>query len=253
MLFALDKDPKLQAFQQSLSKFYVSNTDPQKAKELGKMLGNLYYHDLYQDKGFYAAAREVGDRLCSTDTASHQSVRRAWVRALNALDPQGDLDEVVSQLYWSRKSRWERLAKQLKMAVPKKFLAYRAVKGSAFVEAVARAWEEEEFPLMSVWQESLASWSLTEKAARQFFGEPFEEEDAVLFVAEIPFEQTFMDKFLDGGSLVLNHFEEDLIFAGGHKSGDIFAIKERTVVKYRGFEYTYEQRKLLSNIMKAGI
>ena len=75
----------------------------------------------------------------------------------------------------------------------------------------------------------------------------------MLFVAEIPFEQTFMDKFLDGGSLVLNHFEEDLIFAGGYKSGDIFALKERTVVKYRGFEYTYEQRKLLSNILKAGI
>ncbi|GGJ31407.1 hypothetical protein [Deinococcus roseus] len=253
MLFALDKDPKLQAFQQSLSKFYVNNSDPQKAKDLGKMLGNLYYHDLYQDKAFYASAREVSEKLCSQDALAHQSVRRSWVRALNALEPQGELDEVVSQIYWSRKSRWERLAKQLKMAVPKKFLAYRAVKGSAFVEAVSRAWEEEDRPLMSVWQESLASWSLTEKAARQFFGEPFEEEDAVLFVAEIPFEQTFMDKFLDGGTLVLHHSEEDLIYAGGYKSGEIYALKERTIVKYRGFEYTFEQRKLLGNILKAGI
>lgn len=253
MLFALEKDPKLQAFQQSLSKFYTNNTDPQKARELGKMLGNLYYHDLYQDKGFYASAREISEKLCSSDSAAHQSVRRSWVRALNALDPQNDLDEVVSQVYWSRRSRWEKLAKQLKVSLPQKFLAYRAVKGTAFVEAIAEAWEEEDKPLVSVWQESLASWSLSEKAARLYFGEPFEEQDAVLFVAEIPFEQTFMDKFLDGGTLVLGHFDQDLIYAGGYKSGEIYALKERTVVKYRGFEYTYEQRKLLSNILKAGI
>lgn len=138
----------------------------------------------------------------------------------------------------TRRERWERLAKQLGMAVPSGFRAYRGVKGMAFVQAIVSAWQAD-VDRLEVRQNELASWSLNLAVAYRFA----EADAAAMYAADIPFEQTLADKWVDGSHFVAPYYRQYEVIAGKSTADGLIAQAKECRVFYRNKWYGYQERE----------
>ena len=138
----------------------------------------------------------------------------------------------------TRRERWERLAQHLGITVPKGFRAYRGVKGIAFVQAIVSAWQADAERL-EVRQNELASWSLNPSVAYRFA----EADAAAIYVADIPFEQTLADKWVDGSHFVAPYYRQYEVIAGKSTADGLLAQAKECRVFYRNKWYGYRERE----------
>lgn len=145
----------------------------------------------------------------------------------------------------TRRERWERLAQHLGMTVPKGFRAYRGVKGMASVQAIVSAWQTD-VDRLEVLQKELASWSLNLAAAYKFA----KADAAAIYVADIPFEQTLADKWVDGSHFVAPYYHQHEVIAGKSTADGLIALAKECQVFYRNKWYRHHEREAVFNRLR---
>ena len=88
-------------------------------------------------------------------------------------------------------------------------------------------------------QNELASWSLNPSAAYRFA----EAAAAAVYAADIPFEQTLADKWVDGSHFVAPYYRQYEVIAGKSTAGGLLAQAKECRVFYRNKWYGYQERE----------
>jgi hypothetical protein len=165
-------------------------------------------------------------------------IRKAWAEHQLGLSLPSTWSTMVAEVLSTRRLRWERLARQLQMSVPDGFIAYRGVGGMRFVQAIVDVWENE-LEDITVVQHELASWSLVKASAQRFANDPHA---SVVYTAHIPFAQTFLDKWVDGGRFIKPYANQYEIIAGAPHPNGIVAKAKLCDICYKNRWYRYENR-----------
>ena len=175
----------------------------------------------------------------------HKSKDQAFIKAMH--NPKTAFGKTLRDADASRRLRWDNLAKEANLpAVPDSFTLYRGTKsfeneGHHMLNWALVAWQDETTDYMRVLSHELASWSPNEGSARKFMSE----REGVLWKADVPFELTYFDKWVDDGGFITTFGSENEVIAGGPTKNAIATRKRDIVVKYRGIEYYYPDRKEL--------
>lgn len=150
------------------------------------------------------------------------------------------------RIYGSRRERWQRICRDLRVQFPHRFRAWRAVAESddgepmKYIPEIIAAWRSE-VTYVSVPQSQLASWSLSQLTAETQLKAG---SNGVLYRSDIPFEMTLFDKIADNGALV-RHGRECEVIAGFYEPRAIFADKRDVKVRLMGRIYGAGEAEIL--------
>lgn len=161
--------------------------------------------------------------------------------------PASEAEHVLTAMLATRRARWERLAAIAGVPVPDTFHLHRGVRGDYAVEAVVKAWSDEGATHMAVPSHALASWSLDPTIARAFGDD---KAASVFYEAQIPFEQTLADKWVDGSAFVALALEQQEVVVAGAE-GALSLPKQAATVLFEGKTYTYDRRQELIRAWRA--
>lgn len=203
------------------------------------------YQAVHHDQAAFLNARLYTQEL--TRDSVHNPVREqivaARVRLLKGLAPRSPLEESVAWLLDTRRERWTRLSALLGIPIPDYFELFRGNYGLESVKWVLDHWINQEHTDLPVMQHSLASWSLSQPAARRFMRRG---PHAVLYQAQVHFDDTFADLLVDDGGFLVPYQNQWEVLAGPPDEGlPLFAQRGWTRVRLNGREYRYEERELL--------
>lgn len=180
-----------------------------------------------------------------TGSSSGHAWQDQWPAALDGKTHAGA--KAVAEVLQTRRKRWEALSAQHGVPFPETFHAFRGTGDNTgtVVPHMIAAWRNEQEPYMHTATHPAASWSLSKKAAEGFYGS----HNGAFFETHIPFEKTLADKYVDDQSFLHSFGSDHEVVAGGQKD-NIIVPKSKTKVKYKGTEYTYDQRQSLFDAYK---
>ena len=212
---------------------------PQVLRELATLKRDFSW--LYQDEELQARAGQIVEQWTRDFEANPERIAicKAWTSVLGGAEWRSAWEVSVGVTLTTRAERWERLGQRLGMGVPGRFRAYRGVKGISFVQAVVSAWQREE-EFFAVRQRELASWSLDKDAAVRFASN---RHASVIYAADIPFELTLADKWVDGGRFIAPYHRQYEVISGGSVPDGLLALARSCLVRYQNTWYTYDQRE----------
>lgn len=201
-------------------------------------------------------SKALGDWATAyADNDTQAKLRKAWSHIINGGEPRNEYESNVEELYLSRLDRWESLAEASGIKVPEKFELYRGAKGEEFVKGVVAAWNDPRSEMMQVPVLELSSWSTDISVAEDFaymtkeLVKPGEEatrpnqSSSVLFRAEVPFERTLGDRYVDPTGQYLDYEEEVIVALSAPNA--LAVPKDEVVVSFQGVRYTYAERHQL--------
>jgi hypothetical protein len=203
------------------------------------------YTDIFQDTELRDKTIETFGQWTATYSASdtQKQMREAWSNIMKGQDPSTPMEHTVTDIYTTRKARWERLANTMGLeAVPKEFQLYRGVSSEFFVEAVVKAWRDTSSTDMQIPAHELSSWSLTRNTAEGFGSNP---KASVVYEANVPFERTLADKFVDDGTFITTFSRENEVVVALSEKNTLTTPKDKATVKFQGKTYTYAERASL--------
>jgi hypothetical protein len=203
------------------------------------------YTDIFQDTELRDKTIETFGQWTATYSASdtQKQMREAWSNIMKGQDPSTPMEHTVMDIYTTRKARWERLANTMGLdAVPKEFQLYRGVSSEFFVEAVVKAWRDTSSTDMQIPAHELSSWSLTRNTAEGFGSNP---NASVVYEANVPFERTLADKFVDDGTFITSFSRENEVVVALSEKNTLTTPKDKATVKFQGKTYTYAERASL--------
>lgn len=203
------------------------------------------YTDIFQDNDLRDKTVETFGQWTATFSASttQSQLRDAWSNIMKGQEPSTTLEKTVMDIYTTRHARWERLADKMGLdSVPKEFQLYRGVSSEFFVEAVVKAWKDTSSPDMQIPSHELSSWSLTRSTAEGFGGNP---NASVVYEANIPFERTLADKYVDDGTFITTFSHENEVVVATSEKNTLTTAKDKATVKFMGKTYTYAERNSL--------
>lgn len=198
-------------------------------------------------KGIFGGNEELlktDNKLVTDWTGSFSSdsrqvaMRYYWEEMMQGKAPSGTAAKEVYDTIASRKERWNKLSQETGIQIPESFTVYRGIKGDEFVDSVAKAWRDDTTSAVQVSHHTLSSWSLDKKAAENFTQAP----SAVLLEADIPFDMTVMDKWVDDGEFIKKYSKENEVVVGTMKPNTLTVPKEKVTVSLNGTTYTYAQK-----------
>jgi hypothetical protein len=197
---------------------------------------------LYNDPELYGRAHKaVGGWVMGGK--NKVALRDAYTRvAVQGQVPATPLEQTLVDMLTTRKARWGRLAASEQLPMPGAFKLYRGVDGEYAVKAVLDGWLAPGGTTMDVPLYDLTSWSLRRETADQF---ALKQAANVIYQAEIPFEQTVADKYVDGGAFIQWCFDQDEVVVGRPRQGLRIPVQDATV-QYQGKTYTYADRQALA-------
>ena len=236
-------DKKLNAFASGIPLNLVDQLVERRLGELEDFLGPSY-----NSKAEQASAEKLVEYWTRDFEANIERllIRKAFSDILKGKTPISSWEIDVAVTLVSRRARWENLTEKVGIAFPDAFLCYRGVKGIEYVQELTDAWlDDSEF--LAVRQHELASWSLSKSSAERFAVDPHA---AVIFIAEIPFEQTLIDKWVDGGRFVIPYYKQYEIVAGYDEPDGIVANSTRSEIFFRGKRYTYAEKRELFKLLR---
>lgn len=165
---------------------------------------------------------------------------RAWLKAGRGAhhDLSDDVEYAVAYSRTTRRDRWQKLAELSGLpGAPTHIRAYRGSRDALFVEDVLAGWHSGQ-PTMQVRQYAMASWGMSEKAAKSFSGESL----AVIFKHDFPLEHTFADQLVDDSTFVSVFMHEAEVIAGVGSDERIMANVQDQVVFIGGKRYAFAER-----------
>lgn len=207
-----------------------------------------FYAPIFANAGFQKEATHLIDQWTIYESGFVDELRATFTAVViqkNA--PTTDLGKLVAQIASSRRSRWNNLARLENLKAPTGFHLYRGESSLRAVEAVVRAWQDSKSDEMVYQNRSLTSWSMNSQVA-QFFGN--DRDASVIYEAYIPMEQTFLDKWADGGNFVQHFFGQDEVVVGVAPNS-LKIPKQLITVTFKGKTYVYSQRSELVRAWKA--
>lgn len=152
--------------------------------------------------------------------------------------PATDLEKTVHELTATRRARWQRLSEREGVPMPDRFKLYRGVRGDYALDEVLRGWMLDPAHDIPISHHEVMSWSTNRQTAEAFMsGSPA----SVLYQAEVPFEQTLADKFVDGGSFVALCPDQNEVVVKAAKDS-LRVPKDQIQVVYKDRTYTYADR-----------
>lgn len=153
----------------------------------------------------------------------------------------------------SRAERWAALAAQLGQSVPTSFRAYRFVEdtrprtGMAFTRDVVHQWERGTQPFgVRHWPAS--AWSLLRSGALRLAQG---RRSGVLYVAEIPFLDTFADILVDDATFISDWWNQAELLCLTPQANQLVGNGRRTQVLWNGQWYREEQWGSLATKLEA--
>lgn len=148
-------------------------------------------------------------------------------------------EQVVRDLLATRKTRWERLAGQFDARVPETFHLYRGVRGDYAIEELVQALEQPGRRSIALSHHTVASWTTDPAQARRFADSPAA---SLIYEADIPFEKTLADKWVDGSGFLLWCPEQNEIMVAAR---NLEIPLDRFEATFRGKTYRAEDRAAL--------
>lgn len=236
MLRAYDKEVSSRA-----RKLPGKRDHPQVLRELAALRQAFAW--LYQDDDLQRQAEHLVEEWTRDFeyNPNRIAIRKAWSSVLSDAPWESEWDISVGATLATRKARWERLSGRYRIKMPSVFRAYRGVKGIPFVQAVVSAWQQDAERL-EVRQRELASWSLNPSVAVRFASDP---RASVVYAADIPFELTLADKWVDGGRFIAPYYWQYEVIAGSSLPNGLLALAKLTRVCYQNTWFTYDERARL--------
>lgn len=205
-------------------------------------LNRQIYAPLFEDPALLAQSRTTANEWANSVSQYQQDQRTAWEHIAQGLSPQNEREQRVSAIYRSRKARWQRLGKRVGMPVPMAFHLYRGVKGDFMAESVLKAWKDERSDTFRIPLYTLSSWSLSEQTAIEFqaaWGSP---DVWIVFEADVPFEKTLMDKWVDGGTFAERYPGQHEVVVATREPDEIVIPDVQATVWLDRKRYTYQDR-----------
>lgn len=204
----------------------------------GQQLRADFHRPIYADVDLQGRATETLHRwvLGGKDKLA---VQEAFTNvAFAGKSPNNDMERTLLELVATRRDRWQRLSAREAVPMPDQFKLYRGVRGDYAVDEVLRGWLNDGTSAVSISHHELTSWSTNRQTAETFMsGTPA----AVLYEADIPFEQTLADKWVDGGSFVAWCPDQNEVVVSAAR--DTLSVpKERIQVTYQDRTYSYAER-----------
>lgn len=200
------------------------------------------YQDLFQDPDLQERAVKLlsGWTSAYSSSITQTEMRKAFSKIMAGQAPESPLEHTIFDIYTTRRERWLRLSDKLGLdGVPESFQLYRGTHSKRILEAVVTAWKDTQYSEMQVPAHELSSWSMSRATAQSF---AFDSEHSVIFEAQIPFERTLADKFVDDGTFISPFFgEQEVVVATAQKNG-ITTPKDKVTILFQGKQYDYSQR-----------
>lgn len=213
---------------------------PAKAALKEHIYGEIFRNPALRDTTIKAFTRWTATY---SNAGVQKEMRQAFASIMKGKAPSTPLEKAVFDIYTTRQDRWARLADTAGLGgVPKDFQLYRGVKGERFVSAVIDAWRDTKGPDMQVPAYELSSWSLTRNIAESFAGSS---DAAVIFEAQVPFERTLADKYVDDGSFITSFSSENEVIVATAESNGLSTPKDKVTVTFKGQKYSYAEREAL--------
>lgn len=210
-------------------------------------LKHKYYRPLFQDDPLCDQAQQLVTEWANSTSATpfQAKHREAWESIAAGQAPRSDLERVIQALRETRLQRWQRLGAKIGMEPPQAFRLYRGVKSATMIDAAVHAWQDEAATTFELPLRTLSSWSMSQKAALEFsaaYGGSNERPWAV-FEATVPFEQTLLDKWVDGSDFAAQFPGQAEVVVATRRENAI-TIDERAVsIYYQQKTYRYADRE----------
>lgn len=219
-----DTEPALEVFDEAIS--LDGESRPQTRRDQIEAVYQNVYTPLYDVQRRYGGDPEQVRAWLElwTDDAGNETALKQWESALR--DPTSVHAAPLGAWFATRSARWELLAERLEIPVPDAFLLYRAVKlwrdgvhskSSAGKDAALREvaevvalWRSQPLTPVIVRQSALGSWSLSESGTVSHRDAKL----ALLYRAEVNFDVTFADKWVDDSSFLEYSPENEVIVRG---------------------------------------
>jgi hypothetical protein len=204
-------------------------------------------HAIYQESGGqFDQIKKWLDLWTSTDENKQQQALQGF---LNTLQNPG-IPENISLTAWlaTRQLRWQALAERLRILVPDAFCVYRFArlwrdgefsggkhalpKVFALIREVTDAWLSDSDKVLIARQKQLGSWSLSESGLQKHIAAA---RIGLKYKAEIPFDATFADKWVDDAAFLEFSSENEVIALRevGVKARDIQVVIDQEVFNYQ--------------------
>jgi hypothetical protein len=205
-----------------------------------------YYGTIFQDSDLQKRVTELINGWTFGGKGKGAAIEAYRNIIVEGKGPSTPDEQTIYDMMATRKERWERLSEKLGIEVPDTFHLYRGVRGNYSVEALVSAWSDEKSEDMIIPNYELSSWSLDREVAEKFGEGP---EPYVIYEADIPFERTIADKWVDGAGFVTFCPDQDEVLVSATKDS-IKVPKDLTAVLYKGKTYSYENRKELIDLWR---
>lgn len=179
-------------------------------------------------------------------TGTHRNPTRAQLLAAigrvrrNQVNATNQLEVDLAVLLASRPDRWAELARHVGQPVPTHLRLYRFVHDRPrfpFVRDVADQWQRGDAPL-GVLHYPESAWSMLESGALTLRGAGA---NGVLYVADVPFPDTFMDILVDDSTFVTSWWPQAEVLAVTDTGNVLTADETLTRVLFRGRWYAQPQ------------
>jgi hypothetical protein len=211
-------------------------------------LKRKYFSKFYADPELEQGADRFIQRWTTTRSsdAFQIAARRAWDAVAATGKATNEHEALLLQMAATREERWLRLSDAQKIPFPNSFNAFRGVSGLDAVLEVADAWRGGQD--VAAQASSLSSWSIKRSAAGAFAKGGV---GGVIYEAEIPFEQTIADLWVDDSRFLTAHWNQAEVIAALGPGESITVPKEKATVRYKGRVYRYAQRAALLSALEA--
>jgi hypothetical protein len=225
MVATLDPGSPLYNFNQEISSVLQLSLSPrQRLAHLAKYRQKYYQDlfDLFPETSSASRVQHLIDRW-TAQPSDVATIATEWLNLINQNYTNTSIQTALIDLFATRRSRWDHLAKQLGIAMPDAFRAYRGVSVSPtqvnrFADII-RILKGNPKAYIPVSQRSLGSWSLAFDAARRFATVG---EYGLIYEADIPFGLTLADKWLDDADFIYRFGSEEEVIVLG--AGSTLAI-----------------------------
>lgn len=214
---------------------------------LQEYLNAKYYRSMYQDDALCNDAQRLVTEWANTTsgTGFQAQHREAWEWIAAGRSPRNDLERVINAIRTTRLQRWARLGERVGMVPPQAFRLYRGVNSTIMIDAVVQAWQNETATTCILPLRTLSSWSMSEKAAVEFsaaYGGSNEKPWAV-FEATVPFEQTLLDKWVDGSDFATQFPGQAEVVVATRQENELRIDEKAITIYYQQKVYRYADRK----------
>lgn len=213
---------------------------PQELEPVHAVVDLRLHGKLLQDPAWLQAR----DRVTSAWGHGYlEPLRAAWEQLAAQGRPTGPLQADLALLRETRALRWRALTGG---EPPRALRLHRGVTGEGRVREVARLWAQPGASHLPLRHHSLSSWSVDPKVALAF-GQVSRggSRGTVVMSLEVPFEQTLLDKWADGGHLLSKYGPQQEVVVATPRPNQLRVPKEDLVVFWEGRRYGYEDRAAL--------